>query len=197
MNQSDETEIKDAPLKQRILSVLYLVAFIIAIHVVNSLTGYSLNSYGIEPRSFSGLFGILFCPFLHADYHHLIMNSLPLAVLGAFVILRGSKEFLRASAFIVIVGGAGVWIAGRPSIHIGASGLVFGYFGYLLARGWYIRDIISIIFAIITLVLYGGLIFGVFPSLRNHISWEGHLFGLIAGILAVRVFVDKKDSKCG
>ena len=89
-------------------------------------------------------------------------------------------------SFIVIgLGGAGVWALGRPAIHIGASGLVFGYFGYLVARGWYERKLGSILIAIAVIILYGGLIAGVIPA-RSLVSWEAHLFGLIAGVLAAR-----------
>ncbi len=99
--------------------------------------------------------------------------------------IRGRQVLLAVSVFIILVGGLGVWALGRPAIHIGASGLVFGYFGYLVAVGWYERRLGSILTAIVVVALYGGLIAGVLPT-PGLISWEAHLFGLIAGVLAAR-----------
>ncbi len=97
----------------------------------------------------------------------------------------GRQVLLRVSFIVIAVGGSGVWLLGRSAVHIGASGLVFGYFGYLVARGWYERRLGSILLAIAVIILYGGLILGVLPA-RGLVSWEAHLFGLIAGILAAR-----------
>ena len=103
----------------------------------------------------------------------------------SYVHRRQSLVLLRVSIIVIGLGGAGVWVFGRSSIHIGASGLVFGYFGYLVARGWHERRFGSILVAIVVIVLYGGLIFGVLP-VPGLVSWEGHLFGLIAGVLVAR-----------
>jgi membrane associated rhomboid family serine protease len=98
------------------------------------------------------------------------------------------------SAIVVVVSGAGVWVFARPGIHVGASGLVFGYFGYLVARGWYQRSLSSVAVAILVVFFYGGLIFGIVPSF-GFVSWEGHLFGLMAGILAAKIIDEKKPRK--
>ena len=108
-------------------------------------------------------------------------NSIPFLVLGGLIALRGRQVLLRVSFIVIGLGGAGVWALGRPAIHIGASGLVFGYFGYLVARGWYERRLGSILMAIVVIILYGGLIVGVLPT-PGIVSWEAHLFGLIAGV---------------
>jgi membrane associated rhomboid family serine protease len=178
-------------LKGRIYLVVALVALLWVIQLVNQAMSLRLSEWGIRPRTAGGLPGILFAPFLHGGINHLILNTVPLLVLGSLVILRGTAAFLSASCVIIVLGGAGVWICGRPSVHIGASSLVFGYFGYLLARGWYGRDFLSILLAILTVVLYGGLLFGILP-LKTHISWEGHLFGLLAGLLARRLQASEK-----
>lgn len=166
-----------------------IIAFVIliwAVEVVNLLSGRSLLPFGIFPRTLQGLAGIPASPFLHANPIHAAANTLPLLVLGALVSLRGVRTWFIASLFIVFAGGAGVWLLGRPSYHVGASGLVFGYFGFLVARGWYERRLSSLAVAVLTVLLYGGLIFGILPT-RWYVSWESHLFGLIAGILAARL----------
>ena len=147
--------------------------------------GHQLNSWGTFPRTVHGLTGIPLSPFLHGSFGHVVSNSIPFLVLGGLIALRGRQVLLRVSFIVIGLGGAGVWALGRPAIHIVASGLVFGYFGYLVARGWYERKLGSILMAIAVIILYGGLIVGVIPA-RSLVSWEAHLFGLIAGVLAAR-----------
>ena len=124
-------------------------------------------------------------PFLHGGFGHVISNTVPLLLLGSLVAARGWQTLLGVTLFVVLLGGAGVWLVARGGSHVGASGLVFGYFGYLVARGWYDRRIVSILIAVVVIVVYGGLIFGVLPT-GDRVSWEGHLTGLIAGVLAAR-----------
>jgi membrane associated rhomboid family serine protease len=101
--------------------------------------------------------------------------------------MRSGSRFVWVSLFIIIVGGAGVWAMGRTAVHIGASGLVFGYFGYLVARGWYDRRILSILIAVAVMAVFGwGILFGVLPT-GGFVSWEGHLCGLVAGIVVARL----------
>ncbi len=175
--------------KERLATaVRWIVGFLVIlwiIELINMTQGHDLCAYGIRPRTVPGLLGIVFSPLLHASAGHLLLNSIPLAVLGFLVVIRGVGSFLGVSLFIVLVGGAAVWAVGSAGQHVGASGLVFGYFGFLIARGWYVRDIGSILVAVAVLALYGGLIWGVLP-LRPYVSWESHLFGLIAGVLAGR-----------
>lgn len=197
-------------MKERLGALLLLLVFVAAIwvvHAANSLLfGGDLNRYGLSPlalpyRGLSNLEltapyalvslrGVLLSPMLHGSFSHLLSNTLPLLVLGGFVALRGAKTLVGVSLFVVVLGGLLVWLVGRPAIHIGASGLVFGYFGYLLAQGWYERSFVSIAVAVAVLLLYGGMIFGALPQ-SGFISWEGHLFGLIAGILAARMGKDE------
>ncbi len=161
------------------------VAVIWVVEIVNASMGHQLNAWGIFPRSVHGLAGIPLAPFLHGSFGHVISNSIPFLVLGGLIAFRGRQVLLRVSFIVIGVGGSGVWLLGRSAVHIGASGLVFGYFGYLVARGWYERRLGSILLAIGVIILYGGLILGVLPA-RGLVSWEAHLFGLIAGILAAR-----------
>ena len=192
-------------MKERLGALVLLLVFVGAIwlvHIVNSLLlDRSLNQYGLSPlalpyRGLSNLDlsasyaavslrGILLSPMLHGSFSHLLSNTLPLLVLGGFVALRGAKTLIGVSLVVVVLGGLLVWLVGRPAVHIGASGLVFGYFGYLVAQGWYERSTLSIVVAFAALLLYGGIIFGALPQ-GGFVSWEGHLFGLIAGVLVAR-----------
>ncbi len=146
----------------------------------------TLDRLGIAPRSLRGLRGIFIAPLLHGDWAHLIANTVPFCFLGWLVMLQRTQDFWWVTLFATIVGGSGVWIFGETqSIHIGASILIFGYLGCLLFRGYFQRDSTSISIAVLAGLLYGGMIFGTLP-LQEGVSWEGHLFGFIGGILAAR-----------
>ena len=158
----------------------------------DSLTGNALDQFGIVPRQVRGLIGIPLAPVLHAGFAHLLSNTLPLLILGGFVAFRGKSILIGLIVFVNIVGGLGTWIIGSTGVHLGASILVFGFFGYLVARGWYDRSFISIAVAIVVLILYGGLIFGVLP-VRAFVSWEGHLLGMLAGVVYARIYRKKRE----
>lgn len=175
-----------AQLKSNLFLVLAAVVLLWAVEAVNSLTGHQLNEWGILPRTLTGLRGIPFSPFLHGNVSHLLVNTLPFLVLGGLVALQGRRAFLGVSLVVIVCGGIALWLFGRTAYHIGASGLIFGYFGYLVARAWYERSIGSILIALVTLIFYGGLMWGVLPT-NAFISWEGHLCGLLAGTLAARI----------
>ena len=196
-------------MKDRLVSIILLLIFVAVIwvvYLVNSLLfDGSLNRYGLSPMALpyrwlsefepslpylaGSLRGILLSPLLHGSFSHLMSNTFPLLLLGGFVAIRGAKTLIGVSLLVIVLGGLLVWVVGRPAVHIGASGLVFGYFGFLVAQGWYERSIVSIVVAVGVLLLYGGIIFGVLPQ-SGFISWEGHLFGLIAGVLAARISMD-------
>jgi membrane associated rhomboid family serine protease len=144
-----------------------------------------LDTYGILPRHLIGLRGILLMPFLHGNFPHLIANTIPFIILGWLVMLREISDFFVVTAVTMAVGGVGVWLLGSPGFHIGASGLIFGYLGFLLLRGLFERRFSSIFLSLVVGCLYGGLIWGVLPS-QPGVSWEGHLFGFVGGVLAAR-----------
>jgi len=169
-----------------------LVALLWIVETVNTLLGHRLNVYGIYPRSLSNLPGIIFWPFLHANFNHLIMNTMPLLAMGYFVALRGWIVFLESTLLILILGGLGVWLFGRAAYHVGASGLVFGFFGFLITLALYERNIKTFAIASLTVFYYGGIIFGILPVDR-FVSWEGHLFGLLAGMMAARLLAVKTE----
>ncbi|MGR3176227.1 MAG: rhomboid family intramembrane serine protease [Candidatus Scalindua sp.] len=181
----------DLLVKKNLYWILGFVVLIWVIELINFSIGHRLSDWGILPRTLKGLKGIPLSPFLHASLIHIMMNTIPLAVLGGFVILHGRQIFFEISIIIILVSGTALWLFGRSSYHVGASGLIFGYFGYLVLRAWYDRSLKSFIIAFVTVFLYGGIIWGLLPTF-SRISWEGHLFGLLAGILAARLEKTKK-----
>ena len=151
----------------------------------------TLDIYGIIPRTAIGLRGILFAPFLHGNFPHLIGNTVPFLVLGWLIMLRETSDFFWVSLVSALVSGLGTWMFGSSGVHIGASGVIFGYLGYLLARGYFERSMTSIAMSLFVGTLYGSLIWGVLPT-RIGISWEGHLFGFVGGVLAARLLTPKR-----
>ncbi len=151
-----------------------------------------LDRFGIQPQSLIGLRGILLAPFLHGDLPHLISNTIPFLVLAWLVMLQETSDFWIVTLLTMIIGGLGVWLFGAPtSVHIGASILIFGYLGFLLLRGYFQRNFISIFLSVLVTFLYGGLVFGVLPA-GPGISWQGHLFGFLGGILAAKLIANEK-----
>ena len=144
-----------------------------------------ISALALLPRRADGLPGILTAPLVHASVPHLLANTLPLAVLGGMVAIRGAAYYVAATLAIAVLGGLGVWLVGREAAHVGASGVAFGYFGFLVARGWYERRVGSIAAAVLVVAVYGGMIGGVLPR-ADGVSWEGHLCGLLAGALCAR-----------
>ena len=151
------------------------------------LLRHRLDRFGIVPRTQMGLRGILLAPLLHGTWQHLSANTLPFAVLGWLTLLQGVPEFALVTAMIWLVSGFGVWLfAASHTLHIGASGIIFGYFGFLLSQSYFERDLLSAAVAVVVALLYGPLIWGILPSRRRGISWQGHLFGFVGGILTAR-----------
>jgi len=173
-------------------TILTFVALLYLIEIIDQLTGHSLDRNGIQPLEADGLKGILFAPLLHADWAHLLANTVPALVLGFLVTLAGMSRFVWATAIIWIVGGLGTWLIGdigscrMETIHIGASGLIFGWLAFLLVFGWLTRHIWWIITSLVVLFVYGGILLGALPVLNRcgGVSWQGHLCGAIAGLLA-------------
>ena len=163
--------------------LVQLIIIMWGVELINLTMGHRLNQYGIFPRMAQGLLGIPFSPILHAGVAHLFFNTGPLIVLGALILINGRHAFVRSTAVIVLAGGLGIWLVGRPAYHVGASALVFGYFGYLLTRGIFDRRLRSFLIALVVAAAYGGLFWGLLPTVP-YVSWEGHVCGFAAGILA-------------
>jgi membrane associated rhomboid family serine protease len=170
---------------------LIFVAVMVAImwieEIVDSLPGVSLDGYGIKPRNATGLEGIVFAPFLHGGFDHLIGNTVPFIVLGAMIALSGLARVAMVTVIVALVGGLGTWlIAPANSVHIGASGIVFGFATYLVARWIYTRRLIHVLAGLVVLAVWGGaLLGGLVP--RDGISWQGHLFGGVGGVVAAAI----------
>ncbi len=176
-----------ATLKSDGLLLLGWLAVMWGLEIADHLPFVDLRGYGIRPRTLSGLRGIVLAPFLHAGFHHLITNTLPFFFLGGMVLLGGRALFWNVSIFVILAGGLGVWLlAPAHTIHIGASGLIFGYLGFLLTRGFVDRSWAWMLTSVVVLMLYGSVLWGVLPS-RAGISWQSHLFGFVAGLLAAHL----------
>lgn len=167
-----------------------------AVFAVDLLLGGTLRGLGIRPREAAGLIGIPLHPLLHVGVFHLLMNSFGLLVLGGLVILRDERDFWRVLGLGVLVGGAGTWLFGSPGIHIGASGVVFACFGYLLTTGLFERRLGALLLSTLVFLAWGGLLLGMLPGQRG-ISWEGHLFGFLAGVLVARWRARSRRSAAG
>lgn len=161
-----------------------LIAALWLIELVDALVfGGSFQTLGIKPRTRAGLPGILLHPLLHTDLAHLTANTVSLAIFGLMVLVRDERDFWIVTALVWLLGGIGTWIIGHAGNHIGASGLIFGYFGYLLMTGWFERRFGAMLLSTLVLVVWGNILFGLIP-LRRGISWELHVFGFIGGVLA-------------
>lgn len=153
---------------------------------VDAVLGGDLDSFGIRPRSTEGLVGVVLSPFLHVGFGHLIGNTVPFLVLGGLIALSGLARVLAVTAIVAVVGGIGTWlVAPAQTVHLGASGLVFGFAAYLVARGVFDRRVRSVAIGLLVVVVYGTtLLFGLLP--REGISWQGHLFGAVGGVVAAQ-----------
>lgn len=172
-------------------TVAALALVMVALQVANTLTGYALNTFGLIPRSLGGLPGLLLSPWLHGSWLHLLSNLLPFMVLSAIVLRDGMPRYLGVSAAVILIGGLLVWSLGRSSIHVGASGWVFGMWAYILACAWFHRSFSNIAAALFVFAFYGGMAWGFLP--RHGVSFESHLAGALAGIAAARLLVARRQ----
>ncbi|MGI8756316.1 MAG: rhomboid family intramembrane serine protease [Acidimicrobiales bacterium] len=166
--------------------VALLVSAMWTEEVVDLLPHTNFDQWGIRPRQVVGLVGIPLAPFLHAGFGHLIGNTVPFLVLGCLIAASGLVRYLQVSALIAVVSGVGTQLVDPAHTdHIGASSVVFGYLTYLLARGFYQRNVGYLIVGVVVLFFYGGILWGVLP--HEGISWQGHVFGAVGGVVAARV----------
>lgn len=182
------------PRKQGILLVFGMLALMWIVEIIDSLDNGRLEQFGIEPRRLDGLEGVVAAPFLHANFSHLYGNSVPFAVLGVTIALGGAARVAIVSAIVAVVGGLGTWlVAPSNTLHIGASGLVFGFATYLIFRGLFSRSLLHLGVGVVVGVIYGTtLAGGLIP--QDGISWQGHLFGGVGGIIAAR-YLDTREPR--
>lgn len=166
----------------RVKLIIALVVLMSAVHIVNVFLDGQLGQFGIIPRSVEGSYHILTSPFIHSSLGHLLNNLVGLSIFSAFCLLRSVRFYLVSSLFIIVVGGALVWLFGRHASHVGASGWIFGLWSLSIAMALFDRRFINIAIALLVVFLYGGMIFGVLPT-DPRVSYESHLFGAIAGIM--------------
>lgn len=160
---------------------------------VDLALGGDLDAYGIEPQDADGLVGVVTAPFLHVGFAHLFGNTIPFLVLGATIALAGLKRVALVTLVVGLVAGLGTWIVAAPgTVHIGASGIVFGYAAYLVSRVFFTRRLLHAAIGTVVLAVYGTtMLFGVVPE--EGISWQGHLLGAMGGVLAAYL-LDRRDS---
>jgi membrane associated rhomboid family serine protease len=169
--------------KNQIYTLFSLTAIAWTIQVTNVVIfSNGLIAWGIVPQSERGLFGIFFAPFLHGSFAHIVSNTLPFLILGWLIMLRNMEDFVLVSLITALTSGIGVWLVSPAgSVTVGASGVIFGYLGFLLARGYFERSLVAIALAISVAVMYGGVLFGILPG-QAGISWQAHLFGFLGGV---------------
>ena len=172
--------------KPRAAALCAVAALVWAVSLYGLLVDDRLiYALAVVPRRLDRLSGIFGAPLVHGSFAHLAANTVPLLILGGMVAIRGVAYYLTTTLAVVALGGLGLWAFGRNAAHVGASGLIFGYFGFLVGRGYYERSPQSVAVAILVALVYGGMITGVLPQ-DDRVSWEAHLFGLLAGGLCAR-----------
>ena len=175
-------------------TILTFVTLLYVVELIDCLSGHALDRNGIRPWQTEGLLGIIFAPVLHANWQHLMANTVPLLVLGFLMTLAGLSRFVWATVLVWIVGGLGTWVIGDlggcgRTVHIGASGLIFGWLAFLVVFGIFARQVWDILLGLLVLIGYGGILLGAVPVLDScgGVSWQGHLCGVLAGVLAAYV----------
>jgi len=177
----------DSPAARGMVVVAAMAAVMWIVEIADQVGGGRLDRYGIEPREVDGLDGVVLAPFLHGGFDHLIGNTIPFLLLGFAIALGGAARVGIVTAVVALVGGLGTWlVAPSNTVHIGASGIVFGYAAYLVARGIYSRSALQIGVGVVVLAVWGTtLLRGLVPE--DGISWQGHLFGAVGGVIAARL----------
>jgi membrane associated rhomboid family serine protease len=178
----------DTPASRARRGLLVVGSFVLLLYVVeiiNTVLLHSLNrTFGLRPRTLDGLLDILTFPLLHANLAHLMSNTLPLIIFGFLVFLAGMRVFITALASSWLGSGVVVWLIGGFKVTVGASGLVFGLFAFLLVRGFVNRNWWQIVLSVVLFMAYGGILFGILPTVASFVSWQAHLGGAIGGVVA-------------
>ena len=183
--------------KKKILSTLFIpLLFLLMMWLVKIIEmNFQINfvRYGVFPKTIDGLKGVLFSPFIHKDFTHLINNSYPIIILGGMLFAIYHKIATQLFIWLYFISGLLLWVIGRPSFHIGASGLIYALASFLLVSGIIRKNPRLTAVSMLVIFLYGSMIWGLLPT-KEPISWEGHLAGFIAGIL-VAIFYRNEGPK--
>jgi membrane associated rhomboid family serine protease len=159
-------------------------AVIWGVQLVNAGDHYALDRFGLKPREADGLWGLVTMPFLHASFDHVLSNTIPLLAIGWILLLSGLRIWLIVTGVVVVLGGLLTWLVAPHGIIVGASGMIFGWLGYLLARAYFSRRLKWMITAVLVLLFFGSLLYGLLPRDNSHVSWQAHLCGFLAGVVA-------------
>ena len=154
------------------------------VQVVNAQDNYGLNRFGLRPRRVDGLWGILTEPFLHDSYAHLVSNTAPVLLVGWVLMLSGVRGWLTVTAIVIVIGDVATWLVAPSGLVLGASALVFGWLGYLIARAYFSRKLRWIVTAVLVLFFFGTLLGKLLPTFHSGESWQSHLCGFLAGVVA-------------
>ena len=178
-----------------LLLVAAMVGLMWMLEIIDVAADHRLDNYGIHPRDVDGLAEIFAAPFLHAGFGHLVSNTVPFLAMGAAIALGGLVRVALVTLIVAVVSGAGTWlIAASNSIHLGASGVVFGYASYLVSRGIFSRRLSELAIGVVVVAIWGiGLLQGLLPQER--ISWQAHLFGAVGGVVAASVLAGRREAK--
>jgi membrane associated rhomboid family serine protease len=166
--------------QQNEVTLLKFSFILFAVYFVNLLLGQRLLLLGIVPRTPFGLIGIFCSPFLHANFNHLFFNLIPFIILSDFILIQGVDYYLHVSFYIALISGGLTWCFAKEGIHVGASGVITGYWGLLVTQAYFYGGFIAYLLAAVCVYYFAGIFLGIFPREKG-VSWEGHLFGLIAG----------------
>lgn len=179
---SSEPAFDPASWSGALIVIAGFLAIIWGMQIANSSDHYGLNRFGLKPRSVAGLWGVLMQPLLHASWGHLLSNTLPLALIGWALLLSGLRVFVFVTVTVVVIGGLLTWlVAPSNEVIVGASGLVFGWLGYLIARAVFSRRLKWIVTAVALLVIFGTLLGSLLPTVASDVSWQSHVCGFVVG----------------
>ncbi len=167
-------------MQEHAIFALEIIALLWIIQGLNYLVHYRLNVLGIYPRHVSGLIGIFFAPLLHGHSTHLFFNSIPLFLLLTLMLNKGVEPFMLITLNIAVLGGLATWLFGRKARHVGSSGVIMGYMGYLLMQAYFSPSVSTLILGALALYYCGSILLHLIPSDEKS-SWEGHIFGFVAG----------------
>ncbi|MGG6264596.1 rhomboid family intramembrane serine protease [Leptolyngbya sp. AN03gr2] len=193
MNDLSQTAVINWVSQAKILGYLLVIAWVVSILNLSVFDKW-FNQSGIRPRELSGLWGVAFAPFLHGSWGHLESNSIAFLTYGGLILLQNPQNFGAVTATVALTSGLGTWLLGRNrTIHIGASGVTFGYLGFLMFLAFFDRNIPTVLLLVFTAFFHSKYLWGLLP-INQRISWEEHLFGFLGGIYAARYLPQLRET---
>lgn len=172
-----------------------MVALMWVSETIDVVLGGRLDGLGIEPRDLDGLLGVVLAPFLHVGLGHLLANTFPFLVMGGVIALAGAVRVMAVSVIVGLISGLGTWlIAPESTVHVGASGLVFGFATYLVARGVFNRDLLQLVVGAVVVLVFGTVLLGGLVP-QQGVSWQAHVFGVAGGLAAARLLARRREER--